>query len=425
MKTPFFSICVPTRNRHETLIHCVRTLIEQNFEDYEILISDNSDEESAAINKKNIDELNCPKIIYYKQDTFLSMTQNFEFVVSKARGEYVMCLGDDDGMVVNTLQKVYGVISETKALAIKCINPFYYWYGSVDYPNSHFTYPVNTTTKEVYSKDILKNVANFSNSFFDLPMIYYGFISRSIINKVIEKQGSFFGNTASVDMYSGLCVSYFTEKYLITNFPFSIAGLSAKGNGSNQFSNKTNEIVDEHIKSHNVIDYYEKYSLPFIQNDISIFTWLELCRFKDVFKLSDSELQIDNSKILINSIQTDNVWNNVSAHGETVSKFLSYSEKYFNKIEDIKRNFFNGLYYYPSFLYQYTEIIKNQPIDPILFGIKNIYDAALFCQQISDAHTFHRPIPLKNYKGKMKASLLSRLNNKLGSVIGYKIARSN
>jgi len=425
MKNPFFSICVPTRNRHETLVHCLRTLIEQDFEEYEIIVSDNSDAESAAINKKNIDELNCSIVVYYKQETFLSMTQNFEFIVSKAKGEYVMCLGDDDGMVVNTLQKIYDVINETKPLALKCVTPFYYWYGSIDYPNSHFSYPVNTTTKEIYSKDILRNVANFSNSFFDLPMIYYGFVNKSIINKVIEKQGSFFGNTASVDMYSGLCVAYFTEKYLVTNFPFSIAGLSGKGNGSNQFNNKKNIIVEEHIKSHKVLDYYEKYELPYIQNDISVFTWLELCRFKDNFNLPDSELQIDSTKVFINSIQDNSIWNNVTESGETVSKFLSFSPKYSNTIDKIKKSFFNNLYYYPSFLYQYTEILKNQFIDPTLFGIKNVYDASLLCKQIWDSGNFHQPIVLKKLKRKSKISLLSRLNNKIGSILGYKIARTN
>ena len=36
-----FSVVIPTRERAETLQHCLRTCLVQNFDDYEVVVSDN------------------------------------------------------------------------------------------------------------------------------------------------------------------------------------------------------------------------------------------------------------------------------------------------------------------------------------------------------------------------------------------------
>ena len=38
---PFFSIVIPTRNRHDTLHYSIETVLQQNFDDYEIFGNDN------------------------------------------------------------------------------------------------------------------------------------------------------------------------------------------------------------------------------------------------------------------------------------------------------------------------------------------------------------------------------------------------
>ena len=49
MNLPFFSIIIPTRNRSETLYYSVLTVLNQSFSDFEIIISDNSEDNLTII----------------------------------------------------------------------------------------------------------------------------------------------------------------------------------------------------------------------------------------------------------------------------------------------------------------------------------------------------------------------------------------
>ena len=51
MSTPFFSIIIPTRNRFETLPYAIQTVLEQSFDSYELIISDNSDASNVYTEK--------------------------------------------------------------------------------------------------------------------------------------------------------------------------------------------------------------------------------------------------------------------------------------------------------------------------------------------------------------------------------------
>ena len=98
MSSPFFSIIIPTRNRQETLPYALLTCLNQvDFEDYEIIISDNSD--NRIISYKAIEFCLNEKIRYIYPPHIMSMTDHWEFALNFARGEYVTYLGDDDGLL--------------------------------------------------------------------------------------------------------------------------------------------------------------------------------------------------------------------------------------------------------------------------------------------------------------------------------------
>ena len=45
MAKPFFSIVIPTKNRPELLRDAIRSVLLQNFDDYELIVSDNFNDE--------------------------------------------------------------------------------------------------------------------------------------------------------------------------------------------------------------------------------------------------------------------------------------------------------------------------------------------------------------------------------------------
>ena len=46
--SPFFTVAIPTKNRPARLRDAIRSVLEQSFQDFELIVSDNSDDDQAA-----------------------------------------------------------------------------------------------------------------------------------------------------------------------------------------------------------------------------------------------------------------------------------------------------------------------------------------------------------------------------------------
>ena len=107
-ETPFFSIVIPTRNRADTLKYTIKTILNQDFQDYEIIIcNNNSVDDTEEIVKKFSDK----RIKYLKSNIDLSMSDNWELAYSKVTGQYVTYLADNDGFINGSLSFMYKLLS--------------------------------------------------------------------------------------------------------------------------------------------------------------------------------------------------------------------------------------------------------------------------------------------------------------------------
>jgi glycosyltransferase involved in cell wall biosynthesis len=86
MTKPSITIIIPTRERHETLGASIRTCVEQDYADLEILVSDNASEDST---KDTVSRFKDPRLRYIRAPKRLSMTENFCFGLEHARGTYM------------------------------------------------------------------------------------------------------------------------------------------------------------------------------------------------------------------------------------------------------------------------------------------------------------------------------------------------
>ena len=96
---PIISVVVPTKNRYKYLKHLI-VLIE-SFKDprIELLIHDNSDNNSEILEFFSGKEF--VSTVYYCDTDKLSMGSNAERGINLAKGEYVCFIGDDDGVCRN------------------------------------------------------------------------------------------------------------------------------------------------------------------------------------------------------------------------------------------------------------------------------------------------------------------------------------
>jgi glycosyltransferase involved in cell wall biosynthesis len=94
MKPPRVSVIMATYNRPQFIAGAIESVLTQNFGDWELLISDDS--ESVATERVMEKFKNDARIRYFHREQKGSIANSSNFVLKKARGAYVAILDDDD-----------------------------------------------------------------------------------------------------------------------------------------------------------------------------------------------------------------------------------------------------------------------------------------------------------------------------------------
>ncbi len=98
-----YSILVPTY-KSEYLTQCIDSVLSQTFDDWElVVVNDDSPFDIDSIMAIYEDQ----RISYYKNETnygLLRLVENWNHCLEYAKGEYVMCIGDDDMLLPNCLE---------------------------------------------------------------------------------------------------------------------------------------------------------------------------------------------------------------------------------------------------------------------------------------------------------------------------------
>ncbi|MCI0541030.1 MAG: glycosyltransferase [Verrucomicrobiales bacterium] len=105
MKASFFSILLPTKNRSEIVGDAVRSALNQTFGDFELVVSDNDDSDTAT--REAIAKFSDPRIRYFRTSGKLPMHENWENAFNLAAGEYVLVLEDKQRLVRNALEVLH------------------------------------------------------------------------------------------------------------------------------------------------------------------------------------------------------------------------------------------------------------------------------------------------------------------------------
>lgn len=103
---PFISVLIPSYNRPEYLIKCIESIIESDFDNYEILISDDNSPRIEEISNSLSPYLSFPNISFERQPRNLGWSDNRNYLVEHAKGQFVILLGDDDKIAPNTLSRL-------------------------------------------------------------------------------------------------------------------------------------------------------------------------------------------------------------------------------------------------------------------------------------------------------------------------------
>ena len=91
---PKVSICIPTFNEPDFFEYTLKSVLKQDFQNYEIIITDDSRNDAIKI---VVDKyLPDPKIKYFKNEKQKGPPANWNEAITKASGEYIKILHHDD-----------------------------------------------------------------------------------------------------------------------------------------------------------------------------------------------------------------------------------------------------------------------------------------------------------------------------------------
>ena len=291
------SIIIPTRNRQEFAKICITHILETTSDRVQIVIQDNSDEDSLS---QFVENLSCPnRITYHYTSDVLSFVANFSQAVGLASGYYVCMIGDDDG--INP--QIENFVLWAKENKIEAINPSiklnYIW------PNSQINYYKtdngNLTivdfsskvkyynTKEQLNKLLDSGCQNYLN--FKLVKIYHGIVKKEALDKVKAITGHYFGGL-SPDIYSAVALSFIIDKVLTVDYPLTIPGVCFKsGSGQSSTGRHDGKLSEApHFKGHQSYEWSSKvpsfYSVETIWADSALAALKEMNQFDFIEKFN-------------------------------------------------------------------------------------------------------------------------------------------
>lgn len=107
-KVPIFSVIIPTYNRANLLMIAVKSVLQQKFKDFELIIVDDGSDDGT---KEAITSLDDHRIRYYfqlNQERSSARNKGIEL----ANGKYICFLDDDDYYLTNHLELFYAELAQ-------------------------------------------------------------------------------------------------------------------------------------------------------------------------------------------------------------------------------------------------------------------------------------------------------------------------
>lgn len=115
---PAISIVIPVYNTGKYLEKCVISLLNQTFEDYEIILVDDGSTDNSSIICDGFSRNNEKVNVYHKSNVGLSHTRNFG--TEKSSGEYITYVDSDDIVENDYLESLFSIAKKYNADVSSC-----------------------------------------------------------------------------------------------------------------------------------------------------------------------------------------------------------------------------------------------------------------------------------------------------------------
>ncbi len=298
---PFFSVVIPTRNRASLLRYALQTALDQDFDDYEIVVSDNCSQDDTA---QVVKDYQTSRVRYVRVNDPLSMPDHWEFALGQAQGQFVNYLCDDDALTREALGKAAASIERHKSRLVVMQSAEYYspdWFDEslrniltiLPHTGRELECDSSDTLQKVFECGILRKAPRMLNSFCEF--------------ETMRRFRAQFQRLFLLCPDYSFAASMLTEipKWIFINEPLHIQGVTPLGIGSTGVHNR-GEPVKEFIAEFNDTKLLKRVplDLPIVTSNIA--ETLLMCKERLASRLIDYE--IDWSQYFINS------WQDIMTH---------------------------------------------------------------------------------------------------------------
>lgn len=227
-KRPRFSIILPTYNRAHLLPLAIRSVLEQTFDDFELIISNGGSTDNT---ETVIEGFRDPRIKYYASTKRLSMGDNYEFALAQATGEFIVFFSDDDAFITSGLAKLNDLFesSGTEMIVFRYaqyIHPYLFRNKRIgnallvdEFTSSHKMVPSNTAlVRQLIISGLSANAYEYSIQY---PLIGNVAFHKRLVDSLKTKVTRFFG-LIPVDTYFATLLLSTIENYLSLDLPLLV-----------------------------------------------------------------------------------------------------------------------------------------------------------------------------------------------------------
>ena len=234
-----FSFVIPTKNSADTLRYTLMTCMNQRWKgSYEILVSDNSTEGNDAIYSlcKELGEKD-ERIHYVRTPRPLVIGKSFEYAFLKTRGEFIIPLGADDGVLPWTLEALEEILENCPDEILMWNRGQYQWPDFGQGISDQFVFPCQTP-KGIYPMGyqegikFLVRTLQIPKTMYGLPLLYLnsGF-RRTYMKTLLKKTGRLWDGPCQ-DIFMGIVNSVIHKEICMVNYPLTMAGMAHCSTGA-------------------------------------------------------------------------------------------------------------------------------------------------------------------------------------------------
>lgn len=170
---PIISVCVPVFNGEKSISRNIKSLINQEFKNFEILISNNKSTDKTLKICKNFKQKD-NRIKIFNQKKKLLVFQNFKFLIKKSRGAYVMWLASHHKISKNFLGENYKVLKKNKNFVASM---------GLDYFEKYKNF--KDKKRFSFTGDVYQNLKVFFDNCWRTHGLFYSLIRKDVVLKIV------------------------------------------------------------------------------------------------------------------------------------------------------------------------------------------------------------------------------------------------